>query len=242
MFLLPQSYWSVKTTAHKGRGAFAARDMEAGVVIGDYIGEIIHTEDDTDVDGIYGMSWSDKYCIEPKRKSIGVHCINHSCMPNCGMYPYRGHMLFIALRKIFAGEEFHVSYMIEPGGEIHGDYHCLCHTPLRTGSMMVSQKKSKAFWDTFVRVKQGKYRDIPVAPYDAVITLLSKIPPRVEDNEIYDIFGSLEHAPEDSDASMVPTIKDIRSFIREHGVGMRLKKLRVTIIGVKDTYCIVAPE
>ena len=107
---------------------------------------------------------------------------------------------------------------------------------------MVSQKKSKAFWDTFVRVKQGKYKDIPAAPYGTELQLLKKYPESIEDNEIYDLFGSLEHKPIDNDVATMPSIKQIRSFIREHGVGMRIKKLGLTIIGVKDGFCVVRPE
>ena len=241
MFLLPQSYWRVSTTPHKGRGVFAMTDIAPGTVIGDYIGTIIHGDDDTDVNGIYGMSWSDRYSILPDISSIDVHCINASCMPNSGMYPYQGHMLFVSLRKIFPGEELTVSYMIEPGGEIFGDYHCQCKTPLCTGSMMVSQAKAKAFWDDFVRVTQGEFADAPAAPFNKVMTKLPHYPDHIEDNPVYDIYGSLGHEPIVSDVLVLPSIGQIRTFIRQHGVGMRISRIGVTVIGVKDGFCIVSP-
>src|SRR3990170_2989014 len=42
MFLIPESYWEIKKTKNKGRGAFARKPIEQGTLIGDYVGKLVH--------------------------------------------------------------------------------------------------------------------------------------------------------------------------------------------------------
>src|SRR5205085_2662174 len=62
---------------------------------------------------------------------------------NCGIYPYRAHMLYIATRYIFAGEEMTVGYMLGAADEkddvtckMHA---CHCGAKACTGSMHDSE-------------------------------------------------------------------------------------------------------
>lgn len=164
MILLDQSYWSVFHSPGKGRGIKAKKSIPKGTIIGDYTGKVISPEEDSDSHGVYGMSWSDTFVIMPNKRGIGLHVINHSCEPNCTMYPYHGHMLYVSLRKILPGEELTVSYMIEPGPDPKGWYKCRCLTPTCRGTMMTTAKKAKAFWDDYIRVRQGKFADTPPVP------------------------------------------------------------------------------
>ena len=45
MFLIPNSWYAIKTIKKKGRGVFATRTIDPGTVIGDYLGTI--TKPDT---------------------------------------------------------------------------------------------------------------------------------------------------------------------------------------------------
>src|SRR5688572_5252851 len=109
MFLEP-SWYSVRKTP-KGRGVFAKRTLEAGTVIGDYLGRVGKPTDDP-VGALYAMMLSLNRWVFPlsPRRSVGVHVINHSCMPNAGLFPYRGHVLISAIRRIFPGEELSFDY------------------------------------------------------------------------------------------------------------------------------------
>src|SRR5579871_5079449 len=117
MFLLSPDYWEIKKTKNKGKGVFAKKNIIAGTIIGDYLGKIIRKDDEEkyeDKYGFYAMYYHGRATIFPEVKQPGIHLINHSCMPNCYMYTYQGHTLYFALRRIFAGEELTVSYLVSP--------------------------------------------------------------------------------------------------------------------------------
>lgn len=185
MFLLPSDFWQVDQTKKKGRGVFARKEIAPGAVIGDYLGTIIHPDDDDDSKGIYGMHAHDDFVIMPDVSSIDIHCINHSCMPNCGIYPFKNHILYIAIRKIFPGEELTVSYVVSP--ELTGpQYPCRCEMPLCRGSMVVSEEKAHTFWEVFVKEGMGEYFNKIDVPYGAIFPRLSSYPDSVSVPPIYD--------------------------------------------------------
>jgi hypothetical protein len=234
MIILDPSAWRVTQTPKKGRGVIATKTISPGVVIGDYLGRIISIDDDTDEDGLYGMCWSDAYCILPERKKEGIHLLNHSCMPNCGLYPYHGHMLFVTLRKIFVGEELTVSYMVEPGKDTGGWYTCYCHTSLCTGTMMTTKAHAKAFWDDFVRPKQGKYKDIPSVPMGDMLSPLQSYPKKVADNPVYDLFGNPNIPPYRYIEMTKLSVSLIRTLIRTTGLCIEDVERHTLIQGIQE--------
>jgi hypothetical protein len=237
MFLLDSSKWKVKKTKWKGRGVFATQEIEAGVVIGDYIGKVLRPDQDPDEDGIYSMELGDKAIIAPHVDSIGVHVINHSCMPNCALYPYEGHMLYVSLRVIFPGEELTVNYFISPTGEDDESVlMCSCGSPLCRGTMYVSSEREEAFVAFIERMQGSKYN--MKLPLYKDLPPLSVYPSHVEDNPIYDLFGSTDQAPVFYDGSTLPSQGEIRRQIRQTGKQIVCKKLHCTILGILEGHVV----
>jgi len=241
MILLDSSSWCVVHTSDKGRGIIATKTIPAGIVIGDYIGRVVSSKDDSDEHGLYGMCWSDIFVIQPDRATIGLHIINHSCMPNCGMYPYHGHILYVSLRKIFLGEELTVSYMVEPSRDPDGLYACVCDTELCTGTMMTTRSHAKPFWDRFVREKQGKFADTPPVPIGEIIHPLLSYPKQVSDCSVYDMYGNVDKPPYTYRGKKQLTVPSIRTIIRDTGVCIRDTVRNRLILGICEGECISKP-
>src|SRR5271156_946613 len=112
MFLIPSSWYRVKQLKRRGRGVFVLHDIEPGTVIGDYLGKIVKPYSNNEKKhGLYDMQCGLYYDVVADPKKVGVHFINHSCANNVEMYPYHGgHVLFVAIRKIFKGEELGINY------------------------------------------------------------------------------------------------------------------------------------
>lgn len=153
MFLLSDDSWEVRDTPRKGKGIFATKQVEAGCVIGDYLGMVIKTAEydiSKDAAGLYLMYLSDRASIYPDLNATDLHLINHSCKPNSWMYTYKRHTLFFALQTIDKGEEITISYLLSPKDEtcelcLHV---CYCGEICCTGSMHMSQEKYTA-WRAF---------------------------------------------------------------------------------------------
>ncbi len=233
MFLLPPSYWKIRTTKEKGRGVFAARARSPGTIIGDYLGRVVRPEDDEEtVNSLYGMHAHDAFVFSPNKETIGIHLINHSCMPNCAMYPYKGHILYIALRRIFPGEELTVSYMVEPAEVPDGlTYTCYCRTVLCQGTMVVSQERARAFWDVFVKKHMGTYYNHIGTPYGVELPFLPEYPSVVADEFIYPLFGCSGQKPHVLRTTTLPHVSDIRTGIRETGRFLLIPALHCIILG-----------
>ena len=110
MLLIPESSWELRGRAFssddfgKGnRGIFATRTLRAGTVIGDYLGLLVPNEREQEYESgkdLYLMYYDEHVSIWPDPAQPGVHIVNHSCEPNCGIVTYRGHSLYFALRTI----------------------------------------------------------------------------------------------------------------------------------------------
>lgn len=115
MILLLDKYWEIKNTKTKGRGIFAKMDIPQSLIIGDYIGKIIHPKDAiVDEENFYLMYYHDSAVIVPDLEKPGVHLLNHACIPNSFLYTYQGHTLAFTLRKILKGEELTIPYLLSP--------------------------------------------------------------------------------------------------------------------------------
>ncbi|OGK19085.1 hypothetical protein A3B50_04540 [Candidatus Roizmanbacteria bacterium RIFCSPLOWO2_01_FULL_40_42] len=232
MFLINSSSYKIKKTKNKGRGVFLTKDLEGGTVIGDYLGKIVSHEEEEDSNVFYGMTRNDDEMILPDPDTAGVNYINHSCAPNCAMYPYKGHMLIVALRKIFTGEELSYLYLVDPEEGLTFYYACKCGAPWCRGSMVTSWEYSKKFWDTFIVKKQGKDYAKKLASFGKELPPLKAYPKKVKDETIYDLFGSLKKSPITVADKKLPSKVILRKKIRETGRRLRFPKIGTTVIGV----------
>lgn len=181
MILLPETSWEVRDTQIKGRGLFTLAPIKQGTVIGDYTGTVMHTidalkEDDTN---FYLMYYSDRASIYPEDiNAPGLHTVNHSCVPNCWMYLYRGHTLFFAVRDIEAGEEITVHYLLAPDPNcIPCSHVCKCGAEKCTGTMHLSVEKYQE-WEGVEKWMRNQTKPVPIR-YGHVLKPLTSYPPTV---------------------------------------------------------------
>lgn len=235
MLLLDSSYWTIQHTPKKGRGVFAQREIDGGLVIGDYLGKIYPDKEAEELEGtigLYSMSYGQSTSIFPVDVSVaGVHIVNHSCMPNCSQYSYQNRTLYFSLRKIFPGEELTTSYDMEYSDEPSpGSYACFCGTLLCRGTMCVSAEVTKAS-DAEVAENQQQWmnesRDI-----HTILTPLTTYPTVIADDPIYDIFAHLEKASHILTETTMPDVDQIRLLLRTHGVPIRFEQMGIDITGV----------
>lgn len=191
MFLLKDDSWQIKTTKEMGLGVFTKKEIKAGAVIGDYLGKVIKTANydlASDKKGLYLMYYSDEASIYPNLKKPGIHLLNHSCAPNCGIYIYKGHTLFFALRKIKPGEELMISYLLSPKDETCNPctHICKCSSKFCTGTMHLSRDKYEK-WQKFQNEERKKTRR-PKANFGKNLPKLKSYPKIIPSNPIYKSF------------------------------------------------------
>jgi hypothetical protein len=231
MFLIPNEYWEVKTTNNRGRGIFCKKDIPPGTIIGDYLGKIIPEESQNKSLQVYGMCYGRNTDILPDNKSIGIHLINSSCMPNCGMFPLKDHTLYAALRKIYKGEELTVNYYMLYETDDNYDYLCKCGTPLCHGSLCASAEKIDSFVEYEKKIR-GKYFLHPTKSVGQTLELLSDYPKTMPDLEIHDLYGCLGISPYKLEINRLGSVRQIRKLIRKTGQTLAYPKLGLRVIGV----------
>jgi len=246
MFLIPHSCYAVKTIKRKGRGVFATYDIEAGTVIGDYLGKLIKPDSADEYKyGLYDMSGGSKYDIMANPKKEGIHFINHSCANNCDVYPHKGHMLFFALRKIFKGEELSISYwMYAPNDKkttcnMHA---CYCKSEICTGTMHHAAINFD-LWEKLVKKEFGhSYNELP-GKYGDQLLPLKTYPEFIRQDKVniyeFSIFGSETKPAEKYDDKILPTISELQRRIRETGKQLSFTKLKMTVYGIRDDILLV---
>lgn len=235
MVLLSNKYWEVKETRNKGRGLFAKKALNPGIVIGDYIGKVLKTakvDIEEDKQNLYLMYYHDSASIYPDLQKPGIHLLNHSCIPNSWLYTYRGHTLAFTLRQIFAGEELTISYLLAPCDEFCNacDYICKCESLVCRQTMHQSLEKYKK-WRIFQeeRAKKDKLGKIR---YGKELPQLSRYPKTIPDNPIYDLFGNTQKPPKSLSTKTLPSVKEIRKLIRKTGRVLKLPALNTKIYGI----------
>jgi uncharacterized protein len=242
MFLLSNDYWEIKKTEHKGRGVFAKKDIPAGVVIGDYLGKLVHDNEEEkhneNHNGLYTLYYTEDVSIIPDADDPGVHLINHSCEPNTFMYSYKTHTLYFALRHIFKGEELTVSYLLPP---IDDDCKpcedvCKCGSELCTGTMHLSEKVYDD-WNAFddEMIKNDTFP--PFKPGD-MLPILASYPENIEDNNIFPLFGSFHHKVLEVKDTKLPSQKELRERLRQTGQQLHFTKLNLLVLGISNNHLI----
>lgn len=237
MFLIPKSHWEVKDVPGMGQGAFAKKDIPAGTIIGDYIGKMLRPEEENNVDNnghFYLMYYHDRASVYPDLKKPGIHMLNHSCAPNCWMYTYRGHTLFFAIRNIFKGEEFTVSYLLSPLDKTCKPctHLCACSSPICFQTMHLSQKRFDE-WDAF-HEKESKKTPREKVKFGETLPVLSSYPKNIPDDSMYVLFGAEKHLPVKVELKALPSKHEVRKIIRETGRTIQFSKLNLRVLGVYE--------
>lgn len=235
MFLIPASSWEIKEVPGHGRGAFAKKDIPAGTIIGDYLGRVIHPEEEDDVekgDHFYLMYYHDYASIYPEVKKPGIHILNHSCTPNVWMYTYKGHTLYFAIRHIFPGEQLTVSYLLSPEDkECKPCTHlCSCGAIFCFQTMHLSERRYNEWAE--VHDAQEKKTKRERVKFGELLQPLKEYPKSLPDNPIYTLFGAENKESVKLKDKKVPTKSEIRKIIRETGRTIQFANLNLKVHGV----------
>ena len=237
MILLPKDSWEMRKTKDRGRGIFATKDIEAGTVVGDYIGRIVHPEEEDELESegnFYLMYYHDYASIYPDVKSAGVHVINHSCNPNTWMYTYKGHTLYFAIRHIFPGEEITVSYLVSAQDKDCNpcNHLCICGALFCFQSWHLSEKR----YDEWAEVhdRQEKKTKRGRVKFGETLPTLKEYPKNLGDDPVYVLFGAEKELPVKNIAKKLPSKAEIRKIIRETGRTIQFPNLNLRVHGVID--------
>jgi SET domain-containing protein len=126
---------SIKKSLIEGKGCFATGAFRRGRKIAEYTGEKI-----TDAEAnrratrrrLRICAIDDRWSLDGSRGGNGTHYINHSCKPSAYMKILYGHILFIALRNIKAGDEITIDYE----STLHSNKkRCTCGAPSCRGTI-----------------------------------------------------------------------------------------------------------
>jgi hypothetical protein len=244
MLILPKSYYTIKKSKKKGRGVFATHDIEPKTVIGDYIGTIVRPDSsDENKNGLYDMRGGLKYDFLANPKKEGIHWINHSCANNCEAYPYQGHILYAALRKIFKGEEITANYGLGTADEkdiVCSRHACHCGTKICTGSMHEDESHYYEWfdaWENLIKKNFGKwYRALP-GRYGTELQPLAHYPLFVpmDDDKVYtSIFGAEMKSPSIYKDASLPSIVELQKRISETGRMLSFPKIHFIVYGIRN--------
>lgn len=218
------------------------KKIEAGTVLGDYLGKLIRPSEEDAYErkyGLYGYYYNDKATIYPDVKAVGMQLVNHSCMPNCAFFPYHGHSLYYAIRTIFPGEELTIQYFLNAVKEGEDDYYiCHCKSPFCRGTMCNHNSSKDQEVLKFIKSRQGKYLNIMEVPFGYDLPRLKKYPEKIGDYSIYDLFGNWQQVPLICFDKIIPTVKELRQRIRASGRILRFKKLKMDVWGIADNLII----
>jgi hypothetical protein len=240
MLLIPPDTWEIRGRAFSSddfgkanRGIFATRTLPAGTVIGDYLGLLIPNEREAKYEAgkdVYLMYYDEHVSIWPDVAQPGVHVVNHSCEPNCGIVTHRGHSLYVALRAIHPGEELTVSYLLRPIDEECAPcrHACWCRTRSCTGTMHLPIDRYVA-WKRF---DDRASRRSPPAPAEAYTVLqpLDQYPARIRDRGFHPIFGSTALPPKVMPDERLPGVSALRREIRRTGRRLAYPALGLTVL------------
>ncbi len=243
MFLIPDDSYEIRTTKDKGRGVFATKEIESGTVIGDYIGVVQQAENyhNPHNDTVYTVLLNDDYLVEPNPASNGIHLINHSCAPTCDMAVFQGHVLCIALRHIFPGEELTMMYYLSPPNEEdcnpchHG---CKCESVHCQGTWHLPEAVDSEMYAFFSQ--DPKYTPNIAAQLGKTLAPLDHYPCTLLNEVFADAFACADQKPITYPDTTLPATLELKKRLRETGRQLHFPHIGVTIIGVLRGHPVLA--
>lgn len=237
MIFLKEGTWEVRKTKDRGKGFFVKINILPGTVIGDYLGVVLCNADleiEDTATSFYLMYYHDRASIYPDLKREDVHLVNHSCEPSLGMYVYKGHTLFFALRQIFPNEELTISYMLSPKDELCEPclHVCSCGSKACCGTMHLTASRYAA-WTGFQLKQSTKSKRMRVA-YNKPLKRLAVYPESITDDPIYDLYGNRNKVAYVCNEEKLPPAQNLRKLIRETGKTLEFPKLKLKVYGLVD--------
>ena len=127
------------STIH-GIGGFARNDIPSGTRVIEYIGEKITKQESLarcERNNEYIFAIDDAHDLDGNVDWNPARFLNHSCEPNCEARFIDGHIWFVAVRNIRAGEEltFNYSYDLED----YREHPCHCGAKSCVGYMVAEE-------------------------------------------------------------------------------------------------------
>ena len=123
-----------------GTGAYARRDIAAGTMVIEYVGEKI-TKAEAHIrckaDNQYIFTLDDEFDLDGSVPWNPARFLNHSCAPNCEAEQESGRIIITALRDIAAGEELTFNYGYDL--EDYRDHPCRCGAAECLGYMVAPE-------------------------------------------------------------------------------------------------------
>ena len=233
MFLIDRI--EVRNTKQSGRGVFATDEIEPGTPVGDYLGIVMPSDEGSpyEHDAVYDMWYSDTTDIHPDPNETGVHLLNCSCEPNCGMTALGRHTIIFTLRRIFPGEELTYDYFLGDQDEDcdAGTDNCHCGSEFCRGTMY-SNPAAYAAWEKHLIGIMEDVPEEPPIPYGEKLPPLEHYPKQIEDDPIYPLFGTHAQPPLPCNGEIFSDLKAIRGAIRSSGRQLSFPELNVVIEGV----------
>ncbi|RQZ05384.1 SET domain-containing protein-lysine N-methyltransferase [Burkholderia sp. Bp9031] len=171
----------VRRSPIHGRGVFARRDLTAGEMLLEYVGERIDWEvainrppaDPANPDHTFFFDLGDGRVIDGAAAGNSSRWINHSCAPNCEAEDRDGRIFIRALRAIDAGDEISIDYALAVDGRVtrsmRDRYACRCGASTCRGTMLaVRRRRKQAHEGGLVNTAQGVGDQPSAVPPDAV--------------------------------------------------------------------------
>jgi SET domain-containing protein len=133
---------TIRRSPIQGKGCFATIDFTGGRKIAEYTGERISNSEANrraNRRRLRICAIDNRWSLDGSRGGNGTHYINHSCEPNAFMKILYGHVLFLALRDIKAGEEITIDYQ----STLHSDKkRCICGAPSCRGTINKKRRRN----------------------------------------------------------------------------------------------------
>jgi uncharacterized protein len=126
-----------------GLGGFASRDLPAGMLVIEYIGERISKAESIErcrQGNEYIFRLDDQFDLDGSVAWNPARFLNHSCAPNCETELIDGHIWVVALRPVKTGEEITFDYGYDL--EDYRRHPCHCGNPTCAGFIVSAELRS----------------------------------------------------------------------------------------------------
>lgn len=135
----PPAYRIATSTVH-GRGAFATRDLPAGMRVAEYGGERISKAESLQrciAGNHFIFTLDDEVDLDGSVAANDARFFNHSCDPNCEAVIERGRIWLQTIRPVADGGELSFNYGYDLTD--YRDYPCRCNSSACVGYMVAAE-------------------------------------------------------------------------------------------------------